>query len=414
MRVLPPVVGFASPTDPGPAISRIVNAFAQRSVTILSGFPYAGFDAVMADLRRRCGMSLRLIKIPSAFARPAGEIDGVRGCARALEALARRVDRHPSFVDVCLVAGPAAEPRLIHDRWRRAQLATPAARGLSIGALVTIVDVDAFEDDFAHATPLRERGWGSGADDGRLVPDLLAEQIEYADLVVLSSARECSPDGCAGYVERVVKALSPDARVVRASHGRLDRADFGFVDAGVSRARAAAWARAWEADEQRSGSAGEGRRFLYRARAPFHPARLARCLLDGWPGALRLKGRLWLASRPAEALAVSLAGGALRVFRAGHWWASVPIEHWPQNHGSRAAIWEAWHPRFGDRYQRIAVVGLGIDCDAVTRALDTCLLTEHELASGASNWVELNDPFVDDDAPEGQLTVPADRYANPA
>lgn len=346
-------------------------------------------EAVVAELHRSSGAALRVDRLPDVFTRPPGRFDDHRRAERFLDALAAEDDA----ADLCLLAGAGAEPRLVADRWQRALLARPRATTVQITAHVTVVDVDAFEDDFAGAVSLRERGWVTDASDGRLVPDMLAEQIEFADLVLLSSARECSPDGSAGYVARVVRALQPGVRTVRAAHGQVAPAALGDVvraetdEAG--RDRDAAWARAWAGDECCS---DEGCRFVYAARAPFHPTRLAECLLEGWPGALRLKGRVWVASRPVEALALSRAGGALRVFQVGRWWSTVPVERWPRDAAWRASLHETWDPRFGDRHQRIAVVGLGVDRAAVTRSLDACLLTERELAAGPAEWVAWAEP----------------------
>jgi hypothetical protein len=52
-----------------------------------------------------------------------------------------------------------------------------------------------------------------------------------------------------------------------------------------------------------------------------------------------------------------------------------------------------WHADFGDRNQEIAIVGLGLDEDALRAALDRCLLTEDELSQPQS-WSSFPHPFA--------------------
>jgi G3E family GTPase len=78
--------------------------------------------------------------------------------------------------------------------------------------------------------------------------------------------------------------------------------------------------------------------FVYKARRPFHPARLHALLNGRWDGVIRSKGFFWLASRMAIAGSVSQAGGMLRHEAAGAWWAAVDRKEWPQDPTWRATI----------------------------------------------------------------------------
>ena len=46
---------------------------------------------------------------------------------------------------------------------------------------------------------------------------------------------------------------------------------------------------------------------------------------------LRSKGFFWLASRPAESLVWSQAGGLFRLAPGGRWWADQPRDRWPDD-----------------------------------------------------------------------------------
>jgi hypothetical protein len=52
-----------------------------------------------------------------------------------------------------------------------------------------------------------------------------------------------------------------------------------------------------------------------------------------------------------------------------------------------------WQEPFGDRRQAIAFFGIELDPDSLRRQLDSCLLTDSEVAAGEAGWQELIDPF---------------------
>ena len=43
--------------------------------------------------------------------------------------------------------------------------------------------------------------------------------------------------------------------------------------------------------------------------------------------------------------------------------------------------------------QELVFIGQGLDADAITRALDDCLLSEEEVLRGKAYWLTLEDPF---------------------
>ncbi len=52
--------------------------------------------------------------------------------------------------------------------------------------LVTVVDAVSFSVDLDRADSLQARGESLGEDDARTVPDLLIDQVEFADVIVLN------------------------------------------------------------------------------------------------------------------------------------------------------------------------------------------------------------------------------------
>lgn len=108
---------------------------------------------------------------------------------------------------------------------------------------------------------------------------------------------------------------------------------------------------------------------------------------------IRSKGYFWLASRPEFAGQWSQAGGIAHYGFAGMFWKAIPKENWPTDEASLAFIEEHWEEPFGDMRQELVFIGQGLDQNAMTSALDECLLTDDELIRGKQYWKALNDPF---------------------
>jgi Cobalamin synthesis protein cobW C-terminal domain len=52
-----------------------------------------------------------------------------------------------------------------------------------------------------------------------------------------------------------------------------------------------------------------------------------------------------------------------------------------------------WDPRFGDRRQQLAFVGISMEKAFLRDRLDECLLNESEFACGPEIWQTYPDPF---------------------
>ena len=260
-----------------------------------------------------------------------------------------------------------------------------------LDTMVTVVDALNFPRELERAERLADRGESAGEGDERTVADLLVEQVEFADVVVLSKCDLANGER-AREVEGTVRVLNRRARILRADHGRvpLDAVlDTGLFDMEAAE-RSAAWIAELtgehtpETEEYGIGS------FVYRARRPFHPARLMGHIRDGdWSGVVRSKGFFWLATRPAWVYVWSQAGAACSYEVTGQWWAAVPRDEWPDDPDTLAMIDDGWDGLWGDRRQELVLIGQGFDRAALTAALDACLLTDEELAAGGP----LDDPF---------------------
>ena len=139
---------------------------------------------------------------------------------------------------------------------------------------------------------------------------------------------------------------------------------------------------------------------MYRARRPFHAARLWANLdlADGiLAGVIRSKGFLWIASRHDYAYTWSQAGVSVQLNPAGFWWAAAPQEEWPEdlpeNADLLADIRREFGGPFGDRRQEIVFIGIDMDRPVIESMLEDCLLTDAEMEAGPAAWASYDDPL---------------------
>ena len=263
-----------------------------------------------------------------------------------------------------------------------------------LDTMVTVVDAAAFLRDYASHDSLEQRGETAGEDDGRMLVDLLVEQVEFADVIVVNKA-DLLGEPELKRLEGILATFNPGAEIVRTTHGQvpLDRVmgtgRFDFARAQQQAGWAQALAGAHLPESEEFGITN----FVYRARRPFHPTRFHRFLGGDLGGVVRAKGFFWLASRMRWAGSWQLAGAVGRHEAAGFWWAAVPPQNRPQDPEWQETIRKTWHPMYGDRRQEIVFIGIGMDEAAIRTALDACLLTDKEMRAGAKAWATLPDPF---------------------
>ena len=265
-----------------------------------------------------------------------------------------------------------------------------------LDTMVTVVDAVNFLKDYEEAKYLQETGESLGEDDERSVADLLVDQVEFADLILISKTDLASTSD----VERltaILKTLNTDARIVPISHGQVDLDD--VLNTGLFDFERAQQAPGWlkemrgehvpETEEYGIGS------FTYAARRPFHPEKFHQFLhsTERYGKLIRSKGYFWLATRPQFAGQWSQAGGIARYGFAGMFWKAVPEEDWPKDEDYLASIQKQWVEPFGDMRQELVFIGQGLDQDAMTAALDQCLLSEEDVLKGKHYWATLSDPF---------------------
>ena len=265
-----------------------------------------------------------------------------------------------------------------------------------LDTMVTVVDGVNFLQDFHAAESLASRGETLGEEDERSITDLLIEQVEFADVILLSKI-DLIASAEREELLAILRRLNSHAEIVPMSMGQvpleriLNTGRFDFERA----AQAPGWLKELRGEHipetEEYGIASTA----WRARRPLHPERFFNFINREWSNGrlLRSKGFFWLASKHQEAGSWSQAGGLMRHGFAGRWWRFVPKEQWPEDDEGVQAIMRNWQAEVGDCRQELVFIGQHIDFAQLTAELEACLLNDAEMALGSEAWCALPDPF---------------------
>jgi len=265
-----------------------------------------------------------------------------------------------------------------------------------LDTMVTVVDGVNFLRDFHEAESLASRGETLGEDDERSITDLLIEQVEFADVLLISKI-DLIASAEREELTAILRRLNTHAEILPMAMGAVDLSR--ILNTGRFDFERAAQAPGW-LKELRGEHVPESQEYgiassVYRARRPLHPARFFAFINREWTNGrlLRSKGFFWLASKYQQAGSWSQAGGLMRHGFAGRWWRFVPKPEWPGDAADVQAILHNWQAETGDCRQELVFIGQHIDFVQLSAELDACLLDDAELAAGPEAWALLVDPF---------------------
>ena len=271
-----------------------------------------------------------------------------------------------------------------------------------LDTMVTVVDAANFLKDYDEAKSLKDSGESLeslGEEDERSVADLLVDQIEFADVLLISKTDLVEKSELDKLIA-IIKTLNPSAKIITISNGKVDIENIlntGLFDFDKAE-QAPGWLKEMRGEHIPETEEYGISSFAYKARKPFYPQKFFDFLhsknLSG--KLIRSKGYFWRATRPQFAGHWSQAGGIARYGFAGMFWKAVPEEQWPLDQDSLDSIKENWEEPFGDMRQELVFIGQGLDKEQVFKELDACLLTDEDLLQGKDHWATFNDPFPDE------------------
>jgi len=408
-------------------------------VTVLSGFLGAGKTTLLNEvLRNRDGLKVAVIVNDMSEI----NVDG-RLIAEGGAALSRTEERLVEFSNGCICCTLREDLRDEVRRLAEAQrydylliestgisepmpvAATFSVRdedGFSLAdiarldTMVTVVDAGGFEADFCSVDLLADRGQAAGPEDRRPLVGLLAEQVEFADVIVVNKTDRVDAEALKR-VKQMLRSLNREAELVECQRGRVEAkrllgtGRFDFVRAQL----APGWMQALNGVHTPETEAFGITSFVYKARRPFHPQRFHALISQGLGGVIRSKGFFWLATRMDWVGELATVGGATEHRAAGFWYAArervdagrvdlppkpgesltapLPPPWSVRDPAEYAAMQKLWDRRWGDRRQELAIIGIELDEAAVRAELDAALLTDAEFALGPVHWRAFPDPF---------------------
>ena len=282
----------------------------------------------------------------------------------------------------------------------------------------TVVDAEVFSgivgdngiDGTAEAEAIPDEPPGTT----KPIEDILMDQIEFSDVLVLNKCDLLSEEET-DRVEAVLGELKPDAKIYRTEFGRLNPGDVlgtGRFDIEKT-SDSAGWIqklKSEDGDSLRESDSHDQEHdddshdhehrhpdekygvssFVYRRGLPFHPRRLTEFLDDLPKSVVRAKGFVWLPHSEKFSVSLNVATNQYRLTVAGKWIAELPEEKREEMLEENPVLRENWHPEWGDRGAQLVFIGADMDQDAVTDALDDCLLTDQEMES---DWEEMENPI---------------------
>jgi len=272
-----------------------------------------------------------------------------------------------------------------------------------LDTIVTVVDAQQFHQAFVLGDSLKQ------TDDARPLSDLLAEQVEFCDLLVLNKCDLVSERERTA-VEQVLEMLHPNLDIVRTTEGAVepDRiVGTGRFDLEEVR-NAARWRRELtdehgdgESHDHETEHSGDDHdhdhlhppeefgveSFVYERHRPLHPERFREWLSAFPVSVVRAKGHIWVAGREHYALNLSQAGTQTQISVNGRWAATLPRrrESYRQERSDLH-----WDEQWGDREVKLVFIGAGMDEQSIVEALDECLVPEAEMDT---DWNEFSNPF---------------------
>jgi len=286
--------------------------------------------------------------------------------------------------------------------------------------------------------------------DDRSITQLMLDQIEFADVIILSKAPLVKEPGAVAEITALLQRLNPGAQVVTPQE--LHFADLSLdtvISTKLFDMEKAQKSAGWIAELQKQ-LTGEGHTpeteeygissvLFNNHTRPFHPKRL-RDMLAGFGnystsiaaaattekyqeekdggyggvaakkatqpkkgplnGVVRAKGRLWIASACSYPINMHIAGRQLGLVPTQPYLHAVmsslyPNQDWNQfehfEDFKREGIWYEDH--YGDSMSEAVFIGVNLEKEKIMQELEKALLTDEELAGGKAAWKELDDVF---------------------
>ena len=286
---------------------------------------------------------------------------------------------------------------------------SPNSPSPKLDAIVTVVDALRMRDEFVEQlSPMTNSQLPiAKAED---LASLVIEQIEFCNLILLNKVSEVSEEE-REHIRAILRAIQPKAKIIDCdycdvSFGEiLDTNLFDFESVATS----AAWIQGVEGDVEEHehhhdhhhecddphchchdhhhecddphchchnhGDEYGITTFVYYRRQPFDLNRFDEFVARHWDkGIIRCKGMCYFEEEYDMCYLFEQAGKQFNLKQAGSFYATMPEEELMQLMARDPMLQRDWDEQYGDRMQKLVFIGQNIDREAITKALDNCLV----------------------------------------
>ena len=291
-----------------------------------------------------------------------------------------------------------------------------------LDAVVTVVDALRMKDEFVEPlSPIANSQLPIAKVED--LASLVVEQIEFCNLILLNKVSEVSVEE-REHIRAILRAIQPKAKIIDCDYCDvpfseiLDTELFDFEEVATS----AAWIQGVEGDveeeheyhhhdehhhEHHHHEHGEHchchehhhdehecddphccchhhhnhgdeygiTTFVYYRRRPFDLGRFDEFVARHWDkGIIRCKGMCYFNDEYDMCYLFEQAGKQFNLKQAGTFYATMPKEELMQMMAQDPMLQRDWDQRYGDRMQKLVFIGQNMDREAITKALDDCLV----------------------------------------
>lgn len=291
--------------------------------------------------------------------------------------------------------------------------------------VTTVVDAKRMADEFGSGKALLNKNM-----DEEDIENLLVQQIEYCTTIILNKVDLVTDEEKQSVID-VIKALQPKAKIIETTHGQVPVADIlstGRFDYEKI-LESAGWIQAMQGEGENTETLekeshehehehgehhhhhedgeechchhedgeechchhhhhhhnheeGEAEEygigtFVYQNVKPFSKQKFEEFVFAKFPAnVIRAKGLFWINEDPQTAYIFEQSGKQKTATDDGKWIAAFPERDKQQILAMNPDIAAAWHPKYGDRVNKIVFIGRGMDKEQIIKDLDACIVDE--------------------------------------
>lgn len=283
-----------------------------------------------------------------------------------------------------------------------------------LDAVVSVVDALRLRDEFVEK--LSDKSDKSDTSDQSDLSQLVINQIEFCNLILLNKVSMISEDE-REHIRAIIRAIQPKANIIDCDYCDVPFAEildtnlFDFEQVATS----ATWIQKVEGNvEEEYGhnhhehhehgehchchhhdhdhecdapdccchhhhhNHGEEygiSTFVYYRREPMSLNRFDEFVARHWDkGIIRCKGMCYFEEEYDMCYLFEQAGKQFDLKQAGAFYATMPEEELMQMMAQDPMLQRDWDERYGDRMQKLVFIGQNMNRDAITKALDDCLV----------------------------------------